>query len=568
MKTPGAPSSKSPVSAAFASCRNVLVGVGALSCVINLLMLTGPFFMLQIYDRVLASRSVPTLVALLVLAVILYAFQGILDLLRARVLVGLGIRLDARLRLLTFDLMSSLMLLRGRNGNAQQPVRDLDQLRHFLSSQGPVAIFDLPWMPLYLAVLFLFHPLLGFVGLGGVVVLCIFMLITEFATKAPTQVAARRSSSRNALAEAYCRNVETVTAMGMADVMRGRWSSAHAVYLADNQRAVNVAGDLGALSKIFRFLLQSLILATGAWLVIEGQASAGAMIASSILSSRALAPVELAIGNWRSFVAARQGYARLEKLSQEMPATASPMPLPAPVVRLQVENLAVAPPGNTKPTIGGLTFTVEAGSAVGVIGPSGSGKSTLARGLVGAWPASKGGVRLDGAAIEHWDRTTLGRHVGYLPQDIELFDGTVAENISRFRAGAKAEEIIAAAERAGVNELILRLPNGYDTRLGDTGTALSSGERQRIALARALFGEPFLIVLDEPNSNLDADGEAALTRAIMWAREAKRVVIVIAHRPSALAAVDLVLMMNSGQQQAFGPKEQILGRVLKQTVAA
>lgn len=564
--TSGTPSA-SPVSSAFASCRNVLAGIGALSCVINLLMLTGPFFMLQIYDRVLASRSLPTLVALLILAAGLYAFQGLLDLLRARILVGFGMRLDTRLRAVSFDLMSQLALKRGRDGNAQQPLRDLDQLRHFLSGQGPVAMFDLPWMPLYLAVLFIFHTMLGVIGLAGILVLCTLMLITEFSTKGPTRVAARRSSARNALADAYCRNAETIAAMGMKQIMRARWCDAHAAYLNDNQRAVNVAGDLSSMSKVFRFLLQSLMLAAGAFLVIEGEASAGVMIAASILSSRALAPVELAISNWRNFVAARQSYARLATLSAEFPAGRPPMPLPAPAGRLDVEALAVAPPGQPRPTIAGLNFVVPAGSAVGVIGPSGSGKSTLARGLVGAWPISKGGVRLDGAALEQWDSDALGRHVGYLPQDIELFDGTVAENVARFQRDAAPEKVIAACERAGVHEMILRLPNGYDTRLGEGGMALSGGERQRVALARALYGEPFLIVLDEPNSNLDADGEAALTRAIMWAREAKRVVIVVAHRPSALAAVDLVLMMGSGQQQAFGPKAEVLGRVLKQPVA-
>ncbi|CAA0100483.1 Type I secretion system ATP-binding protein PrsD [Starkeya nomas] len=558
----------SPVSSAFASCRNVLIGIGALSCVINLLMLTGPFFMLQIYDRVLASRSVPTLVALLILAAGLYAFQGLLDLLRARVLVGFGMRLDSRLRAISFDLMSQLALRRGRDANAQQPLRDLDQLRQFLSGQGPVAIFDLPWMPLYLAVLFIFHTVLGLLGLAGIVVLCTLMLITEFSTKGPTRIAARRSAVRNSLADSYCRNVEPVAAMGMKAILRQRWNEAHAAYLDDNQRAVNVSGDLSSMSKVFRFLLQSLMLAAGALLVIEGEASAGVMIAASILSSRALAPVELAISNWRGFVAARQSYARLSALSAEFPAAPTPMPLPAPVGRLDVEALAVAPPGQPRPTVAGLSFSVPAGSAVGVIGPSGSGKSTLARGLVGAWPVSKGGVRLDGAALEQWDSDALGRHLGYLPQDIELFDGTIAENVSRFQPDATPEKVIAACERAGVHEMILRLPSGYDTRLGEGGVSLSGGERQRVALARALYGEPFLIVLDEPNSNLDADGEAALTRAIKWAREAQRVVIVVAHRPSALSAVDLVLMMGGGQQQAFGPKAEILGRVLKQPVAA
>ncbi|MDX6751478.1 type I secretion system permease/ATPase [Geminicoccaceae bacterium 1502E] len=558
----------SPIDAAFRSCRSVLMAVVAFSCVINLLMLTGPFFMLQIYDRVLASRSVPTLVALLALAVFLYVFQGIFDLIRARVLVGLGLRLDSRLRGLSFEMMSTLLQRRGREGSVQQPLRDLDQLRHFLSGQGPIAIFDLPWMPLYLAMLYLLHPLLGAVGLAGIIVLCSFMLITEFATKSPTRLAGQRSSARNGLAETYCRNAETIRAMGMGEEMRARWDQAHVAFLADNGRAVRISSDLSALSKVFRFMLQSLMLASGAWLAIEGEASAGAMIAASILSARALAPVELAIANWRNFIAARQSRGRLSTLSRELPPQPKPMALPAPVSRLDVQAMAVAPPGQAKATISGVTFTAEAGSAVGVIGPTGSGKSSLARALVGAWPASKGSVRLDGGAIEHWDPVALGAHIGYLPQDIELFDGTIAENIARFSKNAEPGDIIAAAERAGVHDLIQRLPNGYDTKLGEGGTALSGGERQRIALARALYGEPFLIVLDEPNSNLDADGEAALTRAIKWARQAKRVVVVVAHRPSALAAVDLVLMMQSGQQLAFGPKEEVLGKVLQKPRAA
>ncbi|MBS7542962.1 type I secretion system permease/ATPase [Ancylobacter oerskovii] len=566
-----APAHRPPVLALgtlFRSCRRALTGIALFSCVINLLMLTGPFFMLQVYDRVLASRSVPTLVALLVLAVVLYAFQGVLDLIRARVLVGLGTRLDANLRGLAFDLMAGLALRRGREGNSQQPLRDLDQLRQFLSGQGPIALCDLPWVPLYLGLLFLFHPLLGLVGLGGILVLCGFMVVTEVATKAPQREVAKRSSARNALADSYSRNIETIGALGMGGTMRARWEQAHAAYLADNRRATYVSGDLVATSKSFRFLLQSLMLAAGAFLVIDGEASGGVMIAASIISSRALAPVELAIANWRGFVAARQGYERLSALVRELPPSATPMALPAPASHLDVEALAVAAPGQTRPIIAGLTFSVPAGSAVGVIGASGSGKSTLARGLVGAWPGSKGGVRLDGATLEQWERDALGRHIGYLPQDIELFDGTVAENIARFRPDPDPAAIIAAATRAGVHDMILRLPAGYDTRLGEGGIALSGGERQRVALARALYGEPFLIVLDEPNSNLDAEGEAALTQAIRWARETKRVVVVIAHRPSALAAVDLVLMLAEGRQQAFGPKAEVLGRVLKQPVAA
>lgn len=543
------------------------MAVGLFSCVINLLMLTGPFFMLQVYDRVLTSRSVPTLMVLLGLVAMLYLFQGALDLVRSRVMVRLGERLDRRLRSLIFDLMTTLQLKGKREGDGQQPVRDLDQLRQFMGGQGPIAVFDLPWMPLYLALIFIFHFWLGMVALGGAVLLCLLTLITETKTRNPTRNAAQKSSTRNALAETYRRNIEPVTAMGMAPALRDRWVAAHDAYLDANQQAIDAAGGIGAAAKVFRFFLQSLMLAVGAYLVILQEISPGVMIASSILSSRALAPVELAIANWRGFVAARQSYHRLAELSRDAIADEAPMGLPKPGQRLEVDNLSVLPPGMSRPTLAGVSFTLEAGEGLGVIGTSGSGKSTLARGLVGVWMGSRGGIRLDGATIDQWERAALGRHMGYLPQDIELFDGTIAQNIARFQPDATPESILAAASRAGIHDMIVRLPEGYDTRIGETGQALSAGQRQRIALARALYGEPFLIVLDEPNSNLDAEGETALTHAIRSARQAGSIVVVVAHRPSALAALDKVLVISEGRQQAFGPKEEVLGRVLKAPMA-
>ncbi|WP_342640296.1 type I secretion system permease/ATPase [Rhodoligotrophos ferricapiens] len=560
-------SAHSPIREALHSGYGVFGSIGLFSCVVNLLMLTGPFFMLQVYDRVLSSRSVPTLVVLLGLAAMLYAFQGALDFVRSRILARFGERFDRRLRKLIFDVVAFQSLNGRREGDGQQPIRDFDQIRQFLGSQGPVAVFDLPWMPIYLAVLFLLHVWLGLVALGGAILLCIFTLLTEVKTRNPTRAASQKSSARNAVAETCRRNVEALAAMGMLPALRERWVAAHGAFLGEQQRAVDAAGGIGAAAKVFRFFLQSLMLAVGAYLVILQEVSPGVMIASSILSSRALAPIELAIANWRGFVGARQSYRRLIEVAEESRDASPEVVLPRPSQRLDVDNLAVVPPGTNRPTLSGVSFSVGAGDAVGVIGASGSGKSTLARGLVGVWTSNRGGVRLDGATLDQWDRHDFGRYVGYLPQDIELFPGTVAENIARFRPDATSQEILAATRRAGVHEMIVRLPAGYETRIGDGGQALSAGQRQRVALARALYGDPFLIVLDEPNSNLDAEGEAALTHAIRGAREAGSVVIVIAHRPSALAAVDKVLVLAEGRQQAFGPKDEVLGRVLKHPTA-
>lgn len=558
----------SVVAAALRSCRKAFVGVGVFSGVINLLMLTGPFFMLQVYDRVLASRSLPTLTVLLILVVMLYAIQGVLDFIRTRILSRVGERLDRRLRGLAFD-ASTTMAMRGRKGgDGQQPVRDLDQLRQFLGSQGPVAIFDLPWMPLYIAVAFLFHFWLGVLSLAGALVLCVFALLTELATRGPSKVAVQKGAQRNAMTESVRRNIETVTVMGMTPAVKQRWSKAHGDYLESTRAAGDAAGGLAAASKSFRLFLQSFLLAAGAFLAIQQEISPGAIIAVSIISSRALAPIELSISNWKGFVAARQAYRRLSEMAVFFPQGQERLQLPAPERGLEVTNLIVAPPGVQKPTLAGVNFALAAGDGLGVIGPSGSGKSTLARALVGAWPGNPGGIRLDGAALDQWLPQDLGRSIGYLPQDIELFEGTVAENISRFNPDWTSEEVVAAAQKAGVHDLIVRLPDGYDTRLGDGGLSLSAGQRQRIALARALYGRPFLVVLDEPNSNLDAEGDAALTGAIRAARQDGSIVVVVAHRPSALAAVDRILVLAEGRQQSFGPKEEVLGRVLKHPVAA
>jgi PrtD family type I secretion system ABC transporter len=547
----------------LASCRHAFVGIGMISGMINLLYLTGSFFMLEIYDRVLPSRSVPTLIGLAIIAFVLYAFQGLLDVLRGRILVRIGASLDESLNRRVFDLLVRLPLKTRTAGDGLQPVRDLDQVRAFLSSLGPTALFDLPWMPLYLGICFLFHFWIGITALVGAILLVGITLLTEFRTREPTRAAAMTGTARNALAEASRRNAEVLQAMGMGGRVAERWREANGKYMASQQRASDVAGGMGAVSKVLRMALQSGVLGVGAYLVIEQQATAGVIIASSILTSRALAPVELAIANWRGFVAARQSWKRLVDLFAALPARDEPMALPRPSAAFAVEGVSATPPGGQRFVVQDVTFALKAGNGLGVIGPSASGKSSLARLLVGVWTPIRGKVRLDGAALEQWDPEALGEHVGYLPQDVELFAGTVADNIARFEPEPDAEAILAAAKAANVHDLILRLTDGYDTQIGEGGTALSAGQRQRIALARALYRDPFLIVLDEPNSNLDAEGEQALTQAILGARARGCIVVVIAHRPSALAAVDLILMMADGKAQAFGPKDEVLSKVLR-----
>lgn len=548
---------------ALSRCRSAFIGVAVMSGLVNVLYLTGSFFMLEVYDRVIPSRSIPTLIGLSVLALLLYAFQGILEVLRSRILSRVGAALDQSLSPRVFDLVVRAPLAGVRAGDGLLPLRDLDQLRAFLSGNGPSALFDLPWMPIYLLICFLFHPLIGIAALVGAGVLALFTLTTDLATRTPSQALTTHGIRRNALAEAGRRNAEVLSAMGMQGPIATRWEAANRDYLRANQRVSDVAGGFGAASKVFRMVLQSGVLALGAWLVINAQASAGIIIASSILVARALAPAELAIANWRSFVQARQSWARLSELFNRVPAVSQPLSLPAPVRSLLVEGLSVAPPGTARLVVQDVNFLMRAGQGLGVIGPSASGKSSLARAIVGVWLAQRGKVRLDGAALDQWSCADLGPHIGFLPQEVELFAGTIAENVARFELGAASEDVIAAARAAGVHDMVLRLPDGYDTRVGESGAGLSAGQRQRVGLARALYRDPFLVVLDEPNANLDNEGENALTQAILGVRERGGICIVVAHRPSALAAVDLILMLADGRVQGFGPKDEVLKRVLK-----
>ncbi len=551
----------SELAAALNACRRAFLAIALFSGMSNVLMLTGALFMLEIYDRVLPSRSVPTLVALLFLAAGLYAAQGFIDAIRSRILLRVGQSLDESLSLRVYDTIVRLPLKIGNRGDGTQPVRDLDTVRGFLSSAGPLALFDLPWMPVYLAICFLFHTYIGLTALFGAIVLVTLTVVTEVKTRHPTRSATQFAMARNALLEASRRNAEAITAMGMTGRIARRWNDLNRNYIAASGHAGDVAGGLGAASKVLRLLLQSAILAVGAWLVIHQESTPGIIIAGSILGARALAPVDLAIANWRGFVAARQSWQRLERLLSHLPPHSEPMPLQAPTKTLVVHNVAVSPPGEQKVVCQDANFTLTAGKALGVIGPTASGKSSLARMLVGVWTPVRGSVRLDGATLDQWSPEALGRHIGYLPQDVELFPGNVAQNIARFEDPPNPAAVLAAAQAAGVHDMIVNLPDGYDTNVGESGSALSAGQAQRIALARALYRDPFLVVLDEPNSNLDAEGDEALTRAVLGLRARGAIVIVVAHRPSAIAGVDYILVMGKGRQQQFGAKEQVLNRV-------
>lgn len=552
------------VGEALRGSRGLLISVGLFSGVINVLALTGALYMLQVYDRVLTSRSVPTLVALSMLMFALLFANGILDLIRTRIMTRIGLRVDEELRDRVFDALQGLSLKGGGGTDALQPIRDLDRVRSFLSGIGPTALFDLPWIPVYLAVIFLLHPLMGWFAVAGAILLIMMTYTTELLSRGPTQKAARSASDRLALADAVERHAEVVRAMGLSPHLRRRWRELTHLYLGDQVQASDAIGGMGVLSRVARLLLQSGILGLGAYLVLRNEVSAGAIIAGSIVMSRALAPIETAIQHWRGFVDARQGSHRLVALFRSAGAGVRDVTvLPAPSASLSVENVSVAPPGRPKPVVMNASFRLAAGEALGIIGPSGSGKSTLARALAGVWQPTQGGaVRLDGASVDQWQPEQLGRHIGYLPQDIQLFAGTISANISRLDPSAPDEAIVAAAKDAGAHEMIVNLPEGYQTQIGFNGAGLSAGQRQRIALARALYGVPFLVVLDEPNSNLDSAGDAALSAAIKAIRERNGIAVVIAHRPAALANIDRVLALNGGQIQAFGPKEDVLRNVL------
>jgi PrtD family type I secretion system ABC transporter len=558
--------SRGEIAAVLLASRAAFASTALFSCLVNILMLTGPLFMLQVYDRVLTSGSVPTLVALTGIVIALYAYYGFLEYLRARILVRIGRRVEERLRDRVFDSMAE-HALRRTQGIGGQPINDLATIRQFLSGQGPFAFLDMPWVPIYLLVIFLMHWVLGVAAVIAAIVIFILAVWSEKATRGPLAEANSAMVKSAIMTDESRRNSEALHSLGMRGAIRKKWSDVQQLALDHQTVANDVGGSLSAASRVLRLMVQSGILALGAYLALQHEISAGAMIAASIIMGRALAPVEQAVASWQQFLGFRKAIERLGNILASVPAVAHRMKLPAPTGKLEVENLIVQMPGTEKPVLHGITFTVEPGKGIGVIGPTGAGKSTLARALVGVMPITRGTVRLDGATHDQRDIDEAGKLIGYLPQDIQLFDGTAAQNIARFDVNADPAKIVQAAQLANVHDLIMRLPKGYDTPLGENGARLSAGQRQRVALARCLFGDPVLFVLDEPNSNLDAEGEAALDRAIRVSMERGASVVVIAHRPSALASIQQILVLSEGRTVALGPRDEILRKVLNRPTA-
>lgn len=540
--------------------RAICVFLFGMSGLINILALTGAFYMLQVYDRALTSGSIPTLVAISVLAIGLYAFQGLFDVLRSQILVRIGARLDRRIAPIAHQVAVDMPRFGFSTAESLERGRDVDTVRGFLGSQGPMALFDLPWMPLFLAFVFILHPLLGALTIGGAFVLTMLTIATEVMTRRLAGATHNAVVARNAIADSNARNADILKAMGFAGRAVERFRRANEEHLDLQTRTNDISGTFGAVSRVLRMVLQSAVLGLGAYLTIQGELSAGAIIAASVAAARALAPIDLAIGNWKNVVAARAAFDRLKETAAALADADHPMDLAAPTHSLKVENVTVAAPGSGRVLLSDVSFELKPGQALGVIGPSGGGKTTLARALTGIWPVLRGSVRLDDAELVQWRDDRLGSFVGYLPQEVALLDATIEENISRLEEQPDARAIVEAARAAGVHQMIVRLPEGYRTALGPLGLSLSGGQRQRLGLARALYRDPFLVVLDEPNSNLDGEGESALTSAIEAVRARGGIVVVIAHRPSALAAVDMVAVVQGGKITAFGPKEEILGK--------
>jgi ATP-binding cassette subfamily C protein len=538
------------------------------SALINILTLTGSFYMLEVYDRVIPSRSVPTLVALSLLALLLFTSQGVLDVIRSRILVRIGSHLDDASSERIFELMTRGHSPASPQAQALQPMRDVEAIKSFLSSSGPAALLDLPWLPIYIIVMFLFHWLLGIAAVIGAAILILFTLVTEIRTRKPTRNLTRDIAARSDIAIAGRRNAEVIAAMGMGPRLAQRYRSAGRAATASQAFVSDLSGGMGSASRIFRLVLQSAVLGIGAMLVIRNESTAGIMITGSILIGRALAPVDQAIANWKGFVAARQGWARLTETFRQVPSAGDRMPLPKPCSSLNVERLAVLEPGGQRALIRDVSFRLKAGQSLCIIGPSGAGKSTLARALVNAWRPAAGRVELDGAALDQWPIEDLGNEIGFLPQDVELFSGSIAENISRHLGIPDPLQVTEAATTAGVHAMITHFKEGYQTQVGEGGNALSAGQRQRIALARAIYGKPFLVVLDEPNSNLDAEGDAALLKAVTAIRDRGGIVVAVSHRPGLLEAFDLVLILNEGQVTAFGPRDEVIGKHVRNIGAA
>ncbi len=551
------------LAATRADQHGLLIAVIVFSVFVNLLMLTGPLYMLQVYDRVLGSRSEATLVALSVLVAFLFLAMGILDHARGRVMARIGARMQDRLDRRVFAAALRRLTLQPGDPVALAAQRDLEAVQRLWTSPVLLAIFDIPWTPLFIAAIFIFHPLLGWLAVAGGVVLVLIAVLNQRMTTHPLQRASTATMRAEMMSDAIKQESEPVQALGMIEAAFDRWQTARSVALGQSIAAADLAGGFGAVSRTFRLFLQSAMLGVGAWLVLQGALTAGAMIAGSILMGRALAPIEQAVGQWAVVTRAQEGRRRLAELLTRQPMEPARTALPRPRAILDVQNLTVVPPGDTQAVLRMVSFRLEPGQALGIIGASGAGKSTLARTIIGVWRPAGGKVRLDGAALDQYDPDVLGSYIGYLPQRITLFDGTIAENIARLQSSPDAAKIVAAARKAAAHDMIVKLPDGYDTRVAALGGRLSGGQVQRIGLARALFDNPVLLVLDEPNSNLDNDGSVALNLAIRAHKAAGGSVMIMAHRPAAIQECDTLLVLEDGTRRAFGPRDQVLRDMVK-----
>jgi ATP-binding cassette subfamily C protein RsaD len=537
-----------------------LIPAGIFSLFINALALVSPIYMLQVYDRVLSSRNMMTLLFLTLIAVFLYVVYGSLEALRSRVLVRGGARFENVLREPLFESTFAAMLGRKSGTVEAQPFRDADTVREFVTGSGMLAFFDLPWVPLFVAASFLLHPVFGWIAIGSGILTLIITVVNEYSTKRLLTRATQASIAAHADVSATLRNAEVMRAMGMAPGLKDRWAERRDEQIAWQGVASDRGSGIMAALKSFRQIVQVFILGVGGYLCLEGELSAGGIVAASIIVGRALAPIELAVGHWKVFQNARGAWGRLQDLFRAVPQNQQRMSLPAPKGSVKVEQIIAAAPGEKTPILRGVSFEIQKGDTLAVIGPSAAGKSSLIRVMLGVWPAAAGTVRFDGFDVQHWKPEELGRHIGYLPQDVELFAGTIAQNIARFRE-AEHGEVIRAAELAGVHEMVQQMPNGYDTQIGEGGQALSGGQRQRIGLARALFGVPAIVVLDEPNANLDSTGEAALFGAVRHLKQAGSTVIFVTHKTNMLNVADKVLLMEQGAVRIYGEREEVLARI-------
>lgn len=548
--------------------RGLFWAAGLFSVFVNLLMLTGPLYMLQVYDRVLGSRSEATLIALTVLMGFLFLMMGVLDYARGRVLARIGARFQARLDRRVFSaVLRRDSVATGSGRRTTNNLRDLEAVQRLLSSPVFTAVFDMPWTPIFLAGIMIFHPWLGYLALGGGAILIFITILNQVLTVGPVKNANTATMRADHLAEQLRSEAEMVRALGMSDSAFERWRQARSAALDDTILSSDRSGQFSAMSKTFRMFLQSAMLGLGAYLVLEGELSPGAMIAGSILLGRALAPVDMAIGQWQLVQRARSGWQGLVELLGEVPPDAARTRLPRPRGHLTAENLTVVPPGQSQASLRMVSFEVKPGQALGVIGSSGAGKSTLARAITGVWRPAGGKIRLDGASLDQFDPAVLGQHIGYLPQRVQLFDGTIAENIAGLSMQPDDAAVVAAAKKAAAHDLIVQLPDGYDTRVSGGGGMLSGGQMQRIGLARAMYGDPVVLVLDEPNSNLDNEGSQALNIAVRDMKAAGGAVLIMAHRPSAITECEMLLVLDHGSVRAFGPRDEVLERTVQNAKA-